>query len=106
MAGSIMAKGRTSADLRNVDRTENRVDIGRWLKQQREAAGLTQRELAARVGSLYYTYISQVENGQGKIIPERWEAWARALSIHPRVFSMKMLEAYEPVAYKMIFGDD
>jgi transcriptional regulator with XRE-family HTH domain len=89
-----------------MDRSENRTEVGRWLKAQREAAGLTQRELAAQVGTLYYTYVSQIELGQGKIVPERWETWAKVLNIHPRVFSMKMLEAYEPYAYKMIFGDD
>lgn len=101
-----MARGRTSEDLRGLERTDHRTEVGRWLKQQREAAGLTQRELAMMVGSLYYTYVSQIELGQGRIIPERWETWARALKVHPRVFSMKMLEAYEPVAYRMIFGDD
>ena len=101
-----MARGRTSADLRDVVRTENRAEVGRWLKQQREAAGLTQRELAEKVGSLYFTYISQIELGQGRIIPERWELWENTLNIHPRVFAMKMLEGYEPVAYRMIFGDD
>jgi transcriptional regulator with XRE-family HTH domain len=101
-----MARGRTSADISAVDRSENRVEVGRWLRAQREATGLTQREFAAQVGSLYYTYISQIELGQGKIVPERWEAWANALNIPPRVFAMKMLEAYEPHAFKMVFGDD
>lgn len=101
-----MARGRTSEDLQGLVRVDNRAEVGRWLKQQREAAGLTQRELALQVGSLYYTYISQIELGQGRIIPERWNTWANVLNIHPRVFAMKMLEAYEPVAYKMIFGDD
>ena|SRR5690554_4140552 len=101
-----MARGRVSADLRDVERHENRAEVGRWLKQQREAAGLTQREVAEQVGSLYYTYISQIELGQGRIIPERWELWAKILNVHPRVFAMKMLEGYEPVAYRMIFGED
>ncbi|SFJ63175.1 helix-turn-helix domain-containing protein [Aerobium aerolatum] len=101
-----MAKGRLSADMRDVERPSHRAEAGRWLRQKREAAGLTQRELAEKVGVLYYTYISQVELGQGKIIPERWPAWAEALDVHPRIFSMKMLQSYEPFAYKMIFGDD
>lgn len=102
---SEMARGRTSADLQQVDRTESRVEIGRWLKAKREEAGLTQRELAEKVGSLYYTYISQIELGHGKIIPERWERWAEVLEIHPRIFSLKLLEAYEPCAYRLIFGE-
>lgn len=100
-----MARGRTSEDISGLDRSDNRIEIGRWLKAQREAVGLTQRELAAQVGTLYYTYVSQIELGQGKIVAERWETWARALEIHPRIFSMKLLEAYEPHAYRLIFGD-
>lgn len=92
--------------MRGIERPSHRAEAGRWLRVKREAAGLTQRELAIKVGALYYTYISQIELGQGKIIPERWPAWAAALDVHPRIFSMKMLQSYEPCAYKMIFGDE
>ena len=34
-----------------------RQEAGRWLKAGREAAGLTQAELAERVGLRYYTFV-------------------------------------------------
>lgn len=101
-----MARGRTSADISAVDRSENRAELGRWLRERRESLGMTQREFAAKVGTLYYTYISQIELGQGKIVPERWEMWAEALNVPPREFAMKLLEAYEPVAFRMVFSDE
>jgi transcriptional regulator with XRE-family HTH domain len=87
-------------------RRELRLQAGAWLKAQREGSGLSQRDLAERVGSVYYTFVSQIESGRGRIPPERYEAWARALSIEPRLFAMKMLGFYEPVTYDLIFGRD
>ena len=37
-----------------------RREAGRWLKGAREAAGLTQADLALRLGLRYYTFVSQV----------------------------------------------
>lgn len=37
-----------------------RREAGRWLKSAREAAGLTQADLALRLGLRYYTFVSQV----------------------------------------------
>jgi len=34
-----------------------RREGGRWLKDAREAAGTSQRQLAAKVGADYYTFI-------------------------------------------------
>ena len=44
-----------------------RREAGRWLKTAREAAGLTQAELAEKTGLRYYTFVSQVENGLGRV---------------------------------------
>src|SRR5690606_25932830 len=43
-----------------------RKQAGRHLRNLREQAGLTQRELAAAVGFEYYTFISQLEGGRGR----------------------------------------
>ena len=58
-----------------------RREGGRWLRQCREAAGLSQRELAQLVGAEYYTFISQLETGRGRIPPDRYHIWAEALKI-------------------------
>jgi transcriptional regulator with XRE-family HTH domain len=58
---------------------ELRQEAGRWLKGLREAQGLSQRGLAERGGAEYYTFISQIESGRGRIPPDRYAAWAVAL---------------------------
>lgn len=90
--------GQSSKDLR--------FQAGVWLKARREAAGLSQRDVAERVGVLYYTFVSQIEIGRGRIPSERYEAWARALGLAPRDFAKTMLSFYEPATYQLIFGDD
>ena len=56
-----------------------RRQAGQWLKMLRENAGMTQAELAERVGLRYYTFISQVESGLGRVPIEMQAAWAAAL---------------------------
>lgn len=84
-------------------RQDLRLQAGAWLKSAREEAGLSQRELAENVGALYYTFISQIEGGKGRLPAERYEAWARALNISPRDFAVRMLSFYEPSTYELIF---
>lgn len=84
-------------------RQDLRLQAGNWLRSMRENAGLSQRELAEKVGALYYTFISQIESGKGRIPPERYESWADALGIDSREFSIRMLGFYEPTTYKLIF---
>ena len=87
-------------------RGDLRSQAGVWLRENRERAGLSQRELSVRVGVLYYTFISQIESGRGRIPPERYEAWASALNIDAREFAMTMLKFYEMNTYRLIFGSD
>jgi ribosome-binding protein aMBF1 (putative translation factor) len=46
---------------------ELRREGGKWLKEKREQANLSQRQLAAKVGAEYYTLISQLETGRGRV---------------------------------------
>lgn len=83
-----------------------RKEAGVWLKERREAQGLSQRDLAARVGIEYYTFISQIEAGRGRVPAERFEAYANALKVDPREFTRKMLRYNEPVIFNLLFGED
>lgn len=83
---------------------ELRTAGGEWLKSLREAAGYSQREFADRVGVTYYTFISQVENGRGRIPPDRYEIWADALGIDRRTFVADLMRYYDPVTHKILFG--
>jgi len=60
-----------------------RKETGRWLRELREKRGLSQRELADKVGAEVYTLISQLEHGRGRIPPDRYLVWAQALEIEP-----------------------
>lgn len=82
-----------------------RQQAGRWLKTSREAAGLTQAELAERVGLRYYTFVSQVESGLGRLPIETQGAWASALGLEAGDFARTLLGYYEPELYRLLFGD-
>lgn len=81
-----------------------RREAGKWLKELREARGLTQRQLAERVGVDYYTFISQLEVGRGRIPPDRYERWAHALGVNPAEFVRNLLRFYDPETYRLLFG--
>lgn len=84
---------------------ELRREGGKWLKQLREDAGLSQRRLADLVGAEYYTFISQLESGRGRIPPDRYLLWARSLKQDPREFVRELLRYYDPVTHTILFGD-
>src|SRR5262249_31228890 len=82
-----------------------RTQAGIWLRELREKRGLSQRELADRVGAEYYTFISQLETGRGRIPPDRYLAWAHALGIDKREFVRTLMSYYDPVTYGILFDD-
>jgi hypothetical protein len=84
---------------------EPRVVLGGWLKSLRMEQGLSQRQLAEALSLDYYTFVSQLETGRGKIPSSRYLDWANALGQDPKSFMIKLLKYYEPEAYSMIFGD-
>ena len=85
---------------------EHRLILGAWLRELREARGLSQRDLCDALGLEYYTFISQLENGRGKIPPSRYRDWANALGQDPRMFVRKLLMHYDPISYDILFSDE
>jgi transcriptional regulator with XRE-family HTH domain len=83
---------------------ELRRQAGRWLRELREARGLSQRGLAERVGADYYTFISQLEAGRGRIPPDRYLTWADALGVAPKTFVQTLLQYYDPITHAIVFG--
>ena len=81
-----------------------RREAGGWLKEQRCRLGLSQRELAKRVNMDYYTFISQIEAGRGRVPAERLLIWAEALELNPREFAIKLMQYYDPYVYELVFG--
>ena len=98
----ISAEGgqpKTGPDARQL-----RKQAGDWLKQRRAEAGLSQLDLAARLGLKYYTFISQVENGFSRVPTEAMAAWAAELGLEPAAFAKHLLMYYEPELYRLLFG--
>src|SRR5499427_8161951 len=94
----------TRPQRRSSERTQTlRKQAGAWLRELRERRGLSQRELAARVGAEYYTLISQLETGRGRIPPDRYLVWAHALGIDNREFVRTLMSFYDPVTYDILF---
>ena len=77
---------------------------GTYLKKLRASSSLTQRELAEKTGFKYYTFISQIENGAGRIPPNLYEAYAAAVGVDRQEFVTNMLKFYDPFTYKALFG--
>lgn len=79
---------------------------GLWLKELREKRGLSQRALAELVGGEYYTFISQLETGRGRVPPQRYEEWASALGVPTAEFVRTVMKYYDPVTYGILFEDE
>lgn len=79
-----------------------RRDLGAWLKARRETVGLTQADLAERLGLKYYSFISQVENGIGRIPQDVYAGWAAALSVPPDRFARTVIRHLEPGLHQML----
>lgn len=90
---------------KNPEDVKERLRLcGRWLWSLREAQGLTQNELAAKVGGVLNTYVSQVETGARRISPERYIEWSAALGVDLRTFAIKLLFYYDPITHRLLFG--
>ena len=85
---------------------EHRLALGVWLRELREEQGMSQRDLSEKLGLEYYTFISQLENGRGKIPSNRYRDWAQALGQEPKTFVRKLLMHYDPVSYEILFSGD
>jgi len=98
---------RTSRVPGTEDGTQQRRRAGgAWLRRLRDARRLSQRQLAERVGIEYYTFVSQIEAGRGRIPPERYGDWAEALGADRREFVRAMLYFYEPTTFEALFGPE
>lgn len=84
---------------------ELRRQAGAWLKNRRTEVGLTQRALAEAVGLEYYTMVSMIEAGRGRIPPDSYLAWAAALQMQAAEFVRTLMQFYDPITHSILFGD-
>lgn len=79
-----------------------RAEGGDYIKRLRIERGLTQRDLADTLGLKYYSFISQLENGQGRLPPNLYVKTARALKVDIAEFALTMLSFYDPHTHAAI----
>ena len=97
----------TTANSNDVNSSKVlRQQAGIWLKSLREKRGLSQRQLASFVKVDYYTFISQIESGKGRVPPDKLMEWADALECDRAVFAKKLMRFYDPHTFEMIFGSE
>lgn len=101
-----MAERISKLDAPIDDPKRLRRDLGAWLKSKREEAGLTQADLAERLGLKYYSFVSQVENGIGRIPQDIYAAWADALGVPRREFALTAIAHLEPGLHRMLDTPD
>ena len=99
-----MVAGSSQSPVVQINTSELRKKAGRWLRDRRCELGLSQRELACRVNMEYYTFISQIEAGRGRVPSDRLRDWAEALEMEPREFAINLMKYYDPLTFDMIFG--
>lgn len=83
-----------------------RKEGGLWLKRRREELGLSQRDVADRLGLKFYSFISQVENGRTPIPPELLRDWSDALRMPTTEFARTTLRYFSPILYRALFADE
>ena len=82
---------------------EMRKQAGKWLSARREAAGVTQAHLAEQIGYRYYTFVSQVEGGHGRVPSEHFRPWADCIGVPHAEFAKTLLRYYEPDIFRLLF---
>jgi transcriptional regulator with XRE-family HTH domain len=90
--------------LKSPTEQANRRKAGKMLKALREAQGMTQKNLADAAGIEYYTFISQLEGGYGRVPAEMYEQFAHAFKVDVKRFAQVMVYWYDPPTYKALFG--
>ena len=96
---SVAKDGKT---LANDTVRQPSAQFGMWLREQRMKRGLTQKQLAGLVGTTD-NHISDIENGIRKMSPERYPRFAKILSIPREQFIKRVLFAYDPFSYRMLW---
>lgn len=101
-----MRAAQRRAELGAPDPKMLRREAGRWLKALREKAGMTQADVADRLGLRYYTFVSQVEGGHGRVPSDQIGRWADALGIGRRDLALELMRYYEPELFHLLFEEE
>ncbi len=103
---AIEQAAKSGAKTRGEEAAERRKACGVWLKGLREAAGLTQIQLAKTLGYDYYTIVSQIEVGRARVPAEDLGRWADVLGVGRADFAAGVMRHYNPEYFEALFGED
>ena len=87
-----------------MQKRRDRNDLGQRLREYRQEAKVTQKQLAKRLGLEYYTMISQMELGYIAIPSTLWPGIAVALGVPVSAWVLDCLKDIQPDTYKALFG--
>ncbi|MCI0755729.1 helix-turn-helix domain-containing protein [Teichococcus vastitatis] len=76
---------------------------GDWLRSLREKKGLSQKDMARLVGIEYYSFISQIETGRGRVPSCKYVIWAEVLGVPASLLAKKLMKYYDPETYIILF---
>lgn len=82
---------------------EYRRHVGKYIKEHRLEAGLTQQQLGDHLG-FRNTHISAIELGSHSLSPEHYESIAKLFGIPPKEMGEFMLRYTNPFIYALLFG--
>jgi transcriptional regulator with XRE-family HTH domain len=102
MMGRGTSAGKDGRTLANDTVRQLSMQFGMWLREQRLKRGLTQKQLAEMVGTTD-NHISDIENGIRKMSPERYPQFAKILGVPREEFIKRVLFAYDPFSYRMLW---
>lgn len=80
--------------------------FGAWLKEARETAGLTQRDMAERLDYAYPTTISVIERGVSPMPAAEIKEWAEVLRVDLQTLADWYLYFQNPFVYAALYGHD
>lgn len=79
-------------------------ELGDYIKRMRTKRELTQKDVADALG-VNHRLVSSWENGHSTVKPEHLAALAEQLGCERRELGRKVLAAYNPWVYALIFGE-
>ena len=91
--------------LLSEETRELRKAAGAWLRGVRERQGLTQHDVGTFAGYRYYTQYSALEQGTGRVPPERYAWVAAALGVEARFFARKLMRFYDPITFSVLLNE-
>jgi transcriptional regulator with XRE-family HTH domain len=106
-SGAVDARGDNMLTQYKMDSATAKLmrrRAGGYIRSLRQEAELTQQQVAKHLGYDYYTFISQVELGYGRVPSEDLAKWAEVLRVEKGEFAKRMLSFYDPYLYYAIFG--